>query len=335
METNTNPPISMIPIDKLEIDPIANMRPNEKKDVKDEEVKTIIESIRVNGLQVPLDVRPKSDGTGYLICAGGHRFYACQILVSEISPLEATRLGINPTRCRVHYNLSNKDAYNMSIIENQKATVTFYQKLDSIKRGITLYSNSPLNLKEFAGTHGLKLDVMKNYIKITELPYPVLILAKELKELTETDRQIVIGEMGRVPHMPNAIVLPKCYFVKLAELNSLKTYRGIAESKICTQEDIIKLAYCITRLKIRNEDFLKFCKKSMQSDSYTNALDVWYQFRNDYYSFNGTKLIALNFDITKDQYEKLERESTTKIININRLINEICKSALIDHIEKE
>jgi ParB/RepB/Spo0J family partition protein len=155
----SNPALHPIPLADLHVSPL-NMRA-EKKEPSLKRMAAIaaniLPTIREQGIQTPLIVRPNN--IGFEIIAGRRRFYAARVIADE--------KGNYPNiRCDVREGLSDAEALEISLIENlareDADELTYYEAFLSL----TLKGRS---VGEIARTYGKSEREVQQYLALANL----------------------------------------------------------------------------------------------------------------------------------------------------------------------
>lgn len=110
--------------------PIAKLKPFENhpyKVIDNEEMKCLVESIKLQGILNPITVRPISDG--YEIVSGHRRVFACKKLGVEFVPAFVKEM----TREEAIIVMTNSNLHRDRLLPSEKA-FAYNMKLDAIKR---------------------------------------------------------------------------------------------------------------------------------------------------------------------------------------------------------
>ncbi len=156
--------------------------PNHPFQVRDDDyMKETVESIKENGILVPIIVREKNDG--YEIISGHRRKRACELAGLEEIP--AIVRNIDDDTAVIHMVDSNIQRENILPSEKAKA---YKMKLEAIKRRAGRPSkNSPqvaVNFRsddEVAKNIDVSGDTIRRYIRLTELEPELLQMVDEKK----------------------------------------------------------------------------------------------------------------------------------------------------------
>ncbi len=155
--------------------------PNHPFQVRDDDsMKETVESVKENGVLVPIIVREK-DG-GYEIISGHRRKRACELAGMETIP--AIVRNLDDDTAIIHMVDSN--VQRETVLPSEKAKA-YKMKLDAIKRqgartDLTSAQVAPkLSTEKIGDEAGISKDTVKRYIRLTELEPELMQMVDEKK----------------------------------------------------------------------------------------------------------------------------------------------------------
>ena len=170
--------VIMVPVDRLF--PFCRKDPDDPdqidmhpfKVVDDEEMETLVESIRENGVYTPLIVRenPDRDEGGFQIISGHRRAHAAR--VAEIAAVPAIVKELDDDEATIAMVDANMQREYISPVEKGKA---FKMKAQALKHqgkrtDLTSAQIEPkLATEKIGDAEGMSKDTVKRYIRLTEL----------------------------------------------------------------------------------------------------------------------------------------------------------------------
>lgn len=232
--------ISQLPPDKLS--PFAKHPYRVREDAAMDE---LVESIRVHGILSPLLARPKGDG--YELVSGHRRRLAAQklglstvpVLVREMTDDEAVILMVD----------SNLQRENL--LPSEKA-FAYKMKLEAMKhqgKSTSVQFAPKLTTEQIGYEAGISKDVVKRYIRLTNLVPPLLQMvddgriafspAVELSYLTrdeQTELWDLIGREDATPSLSQALRMKQ--FSREAKLTPEVLYAILTEEKPNQKEQV-------------------------------------------------------------------------------------------------
>jgi ParB family chromosome partitioning protein len=175
--------------------PIAQIRPNPmqpRKEFREEDLKDLEASLRVNGLIQPVSVRPASSGSGYELIAGERRFRAAQRLAwSEI-----------PAIVR---EVTDKELLTLALVENlQRTDLNPIEEAEGYQQLMSSYS---LTQQQTSDIVGKDRSTVANMLRLLALPASVRRQVREgALSLGHARALLALGDDIRIADLAKVVV---------------------------------------------------------------------------------------------------------------------------------
>lgn len=159
--------------------PLTDLRPNPfqpRREIREETIHELVESIRENGLLQPLVVRPGSSGS-YQIVAGERRYRALRVLERERAPV-------------VVRELTDEQMLVLAMVENlQRENLSPLEEAAGYRELVDQFGYTQ---QEVARRVGRDRSTVANTLRLLDLPEPVQELL-DRDELTGSHARAILG----------------------------------------------------------------------------------------------------------------------------------------------
>ena len=238
---------------------IAKIKPNKfqpRSNFNQEELSALTESIRRDGVLMPILIRPQGDG--YELIAGERRWRASQLaklkqipaVVRDVDDLQALELAI----------VENEQRDDLSAVESGRA----------YKRLIDEFNYTQQQVAESIGVSRVQVS---NLIRLLMLPEPIQMMIEERKLNMGHARPLVGLEPSTALHLAR-LCIEKGWSARQMEREAKKASSPIKKEKVSEDADILALEDELTRTL-----GLPVSLKTKKDGS--GELKITYQFKKD------------------------------------------------------